>query len=297
MKTPKRYHDSNAVLMSSKINSSGSNSNQIEEKWLTDVKFMERTKHWIVLVDDEEAIRLAVGDYLYDQGYQVTACADADALLEILHFDPNDIDSISANKDYQDYYEKTAAGLAKIPDVIISDIRMPGKDGLELVKVIRSDERLSRVPIVLLTAKSLTQDRILGYQAGADVYLPKPFDPDELLAIVDNVIRRRREMAGDRGKLIDLKDDMADIKYLLKRNANFVVKETDVYLTPTEREVLELLCKGFSNIEIAQARNVSKIGVNRYIQKLYSKTDTRTRTELVRWAIKTGQIARNSLNY
>jgi PleD family two-component response regulator len=50
---------------------------------ITDPKFLERSKKWVIVVDDEEAIRLAVGDYLYDQGYQVTACADADSLLEV----------------------------------------------------------------------------------------------------------------------------------------------------------------------------------------------------------------------
>jgi hypothetical protein len=55
----------------------------VEDFKIKDPKFIERSKRWILIVDDEEAIRMAVGDYLYDQGYQVTACADADALLEI----------------------------------------------------------------------------------------------------------------------------------------------------------------------------------------------------------------------
>ena len=59
--------------------------NDIEEfeRIQRDPKFVERNKRWVVLVDDEESIRLAVGDFLYNQGYQVTACADADAMLEI----------------------------------------------------------------------------------------------------------------------------------------------------------------------------------------------------------------------
>lgn len=274
-----RFKTSTCVSSSNSDGDNNNNKNEYEyiEK-LQDESFIRRNKQWVILVDDEEAIRLAVGDYLYDSGYQVTACADVDALLEVLHMD---------NSRSNDKY------FNKIPDVIISDIRMPGKDGLELVKLIRSDERLSRTPIILLTAKSLTQDRILGYQAGADVYLPKPFDPEELLSIVDNAIVRNRQMTGERGQFMDLKEEVTDIKEILKKNARSVVKETDVYLTPTEREVLELLCKGFSNLEIAEERKVSKVNVNRYVQNLYIKTGTRTRTELVRWAIKTGQIARN----
>ena len=250
------------------------NENTKEVDKIREKEFMERTKHWIILVDDEESIRLAVGDYLYDQGYQVTACADADAMLEVC---------ANPQKDGQ---------LPPVPDAIVSDVRMPGKDGLELLGLIRADERLERVPVILLTAKGMTQDRIEGYKAGADVYLPKPFNPEELLSIIDNVILRRQQMTGDKGKLVDLKADMTNIKQLLRRNVSSVVKATDVYLTPAEREVLELLCKGYTNGEIAEERGVSVIGVNRMIQRLYLTTKTRTRTELVRWAIETGYVSR-----
>jgi PleD family two-component response regulator len=60
-----------------------SDSENTEDYKIKDPKFIERAKRWVVIVDDEEAIRMAVGDFLYDQGYQVTACADADALLEV----------------------------------------------------------------------------------------------------------------------------------------------------------------------------------------------------------------------
>ena len=241
---------------------------------IRDREFMERTKRWVVLVDDEEAIRLAVGDYLYDQGYQITACADADAMLEVCAKPQGD------------------GQLPAVPDAIVSDVRMPGKDGLELLRLIRADERLERVPVILLTAKGMTQDRIAGYKAGADVYLPKPFIPEELLCIIDNVILRRKQMTGDKGKMVELKADMSNIKQLLRRNGSNVVKSTNVYLTPAERETLELLCKGYTNGEIAEERGVSVIGVNRMIQKMYLTTRTQTRTELVRWAIETGYVSR-----
>jgi len=245
-----------------------------EMEKIRDREFMERTRRWVVLVDDEEAIRQAVGDYLYDQGYQITACADADAMLEVCAKPQGD------------------GQLPAVPDAIVSDVRMPGKDGLELLRLIRADERLERVPVILLTAKGMTQDRIAGYRAGADVYLPKPFIPEELLSIIDNVILRRQQMTGDKGKLVDLKADMSNIKQLLRRNGSKVVKATDVYLTPVERDTLELLCKGYTNGEIAEERGVSVIGVNRMIQKMYLTTGTQTRTELVRWAIETGYVSR-----
>jgi DNA-binding response OmpR family regulator len=98
-----------------------------------------------------------------------------------------------------------------------SDVRMPGKNGIELLGLIRADERLERVPVILLTAKAMTQDRIAGYKAGADVYLSKPFDPDELLSILDNAIQRRRQMTGRNGNLLDLKQEMEDIKQIMRK--------------------------------------------------------------------------------
>jgi DNA-binding NarL/FixJ family response regulator len=168
---------------------------------------------------------------------------------------------------------------------------MPGKNGIELLGLIRADQRLAKVPVVLLTAKAMAQDRVQGYKAGADAYLPKPFDPDELLSIVDNLITRQHQMSGKSGELMDLKEDMEKIKQIMKRNSANVVKKTDIYLTDMEREVLELLCKGFTNAEIADERSVSIIGINRVIQKLYLKTETRNRTELVRWAMTTGYVS------
>jgi DNA-binding NarL/FixJ family response regulator len=171
---------------------------------------------------------------------------------------------------------------------------MPGKDGIELLGLIRADERLARVPVILLTAKAMTQDRIEGYKAGADAYLPKPFDPDELLSIIDNIIQRRQQMSGKKGNLMDLKQDMENIKQTMRRTSANMVKKTDVYLTNTERDVLELICKGYSNAEISEERGVGIIGVNRMMQKLYLETQTRTRTELVRWAITTGYVPARS---
>jgi DNA-binding NarL/FixJ family response regulator len=167
---------------------------------------------------------------------------------------------------------------------------MPGKDGIELLGLIRADERLVRVPVILLTAKAMTQDRVAGYRAGADVYLSKPFDPNELLSIIDNAIQRRRQMSGTNGNLLDLKQDMENIKQIMRKNSDSVVKKTDVYLTDSERDTLELICKGYANAEIASERGVHVMTINRAIQKIYMDTGTRTRTELVRWAISTGYV-------
>ncbi|GAX24334.1 two-component system, NarL family, response regulator [Fistulifera solaris] len=246
---------------------------RIDQK--TWAQFVGRNRHWIVLVDDELDTRVAVGDYLHNQGYQVTTCSSADAVLDLL-----------ANRTEE-------GDLPRSPDVIISDVRMPGKDGVQLLRWIRQDSRLKKVPVILLTAKAMTKDRIDGYNAGADVYLPKPFDPDELVAIVDNRIARQKQLKkGSEGMLrMELKDEISRIKQLMKKNSDNVVKKTDVYLTLAEREVLDLISKGYSNAEIATQRGTGVPQVKKIVTKLYKESMTKSRTQLVRWAIETGYVA------
>jgi len=245
------------------------------QRRLKDEKFRERLQHWVVLVDDEESIRETVGDYLYDQGYKVTACTDATALLQVVSFPPTSKDPLPV-----------------IPDVIISDIRMPDKDGMDLLRYVRSNRRLERVPLILLTAKSMTEDRIAGYDAGADIYLTKPFDPEELLAIVDNLIVRRQQMTQGKAKLAEIVEEIQNVKQILKLKAAKVVKKTPVYLTPVQREVLEGICEGKSNDEIATDRGVSPQSIKVIVQNLFIATGLKKRTELIVWAFKTGYVRR-----
>ena len=292
-------------------NTNRNKDNSSQEK---DPGFLERTRHWITLVDDEESIRLALGDYLYSSGYAVSACADATALLQLLSTPHPSTQTL------------------RMPSLIITDIRMPGctYDGLDLVHILKSKEsRWRGVPILIVSAKSLTQDRIRGYKAGADGYLPKPFDAEELLAMVDSLIRRDAQLRSDGGKgskLRDLQIEMGTVKDILKRGTrpggpvigggnvinalpssskqstlgktssaitttgnNSSIK---INLTPSEKQVLELLCKGFSNGEIAKERgSTSAVGVGRIVSRLYDKSGAKTRTELLRWALKMGYVS------
>ena len=106
------------------------------------------------------------------------------------------------------------------PDLVISDIMMPQVDGYQFLKQVREDPRYKALPVVFLTAKGMTRDRIQGYQAGCDAYLSKPFDPDELVAIVTNLLARRAA-AKETGQIAESPDiaaltsQMARIESLL----------------------------------------------------------------------------------
>jgi DNA-binding NarL/FixJ family response regulator len=244
-----------------------------------DPMWQERAKRWIIIVDDEEPIRQAVGQLLFDRGYQVTACADGPTALKV-----------ARSKRAQDGVDQPAA----LPDVLVCDIRMPGMDGLEVLKEVRSDSELVGVPVILLTAKGLTQDRIAGFDAGADAYLPKPFDPDELVTVIDNIIERRETLKADKVGVDDLKRDLDEIKYLLLEKGgggvgNGWVQASNVFLAPDEREILELLCQGLMTKEIAGKTFLSTRRVEQLLTGMFKKADVKNRTELVRWAVASGR--------
>ena len=238
----------------------------------------KRSDCWVLVVDDEEPIRRAVGQLLYDKGYQVTACADGQTAIDVALTQRNDGNTAKS-----------------VPDCVISDVRMPNMDGIQLLKAMRNHESLQEVPVVLVTAKGMTKDRIEGYNAGADAYITKPFDPDELVAVVDNVIERHETLNGENIAVDDLKKDLDEIKHLLLEEGgggvgNGWVKSTNVFLAPDEKEVLELLCQGLMTKEIASRTNISKRRVEQLLTRMFRKADVKNRTELVRWAVATGNV-------
>ena len=137
---------------------------------------MNNSKIHILIVDDDDKIRNLLKEYLKNQKFLVSTAihsSDAEEKMKIVKF-----------------------------DLAIIDIMMPGKDGLELTKDIRHKINM---PIILLTAKGETQDRIRGLELGAEDYLSKPFDPKELLLRINNILKRTSKNK-DIGKIIILGD-------------------------------------------------------------------------------------------
>ena len=125
----------------------------------------------LLMIEDDTRLAQMVGEYLERSGYKVTHAIDARAGLALLQDPP-------------------AAG----PDLVLLDLMLPDIDGLEVCRRIRAlpgDQ--GQVPVLMLTAKGDPMDRIVGLELGADDYLPKPFEPRELLARIRAVLRRRTE--------------------------------------------------------------------------------------------------------
>jgi two-component system OmpR family response regulator len=119
----------------------------------------------VLVVDDDAEIRGLLRDYLQKNGYRVTAVADGNAMW--------------------------AAFETSRPDIVVLDVMLPGDDGLTLCRDLRAR---SQLPVIMLTARGEETDRIVGLEMGADDYLPKPFNPRELLARIKSILRRTRTL-------------------------------------------------------------------------------------------------------
>jgi DNA-binding NarL/FixJ family response regulator len=196
----------------------------------------------LLVVDDDAGLLLAVSDTLRAEGYDVTtARRGAEAMIRIAE---------------------------ALPDLIISDIRMPGMDGYQLVRNLRSHARTRLVPIVFLTAKDETADRIAGFRTGVDAYVTKPFEPDELVAIVAGILERVQRTHSDLARLFG-EHETAGHEF-----------QRDEKLTVAEWRVAETVARGLSNKEIAAELNLSLRTVEGHISRILDKEGLNNRVEL-----------------
>ncbi len=221
----------------------------------------------LLLVDDEPGLREAVQAYLEDSGFTVDVASNAQEGLELAR--------------------------QQIPDLVITDIMMPQVDGYQFLRWLREEPQFKALPVVFLTARGMTADRIQGYSAGCDAYLPKPFDPDELVAIVTNLLTKQtasRASDDEVHNIADLARQIADIKSMLSQRSTPPPKTPTIKLdlTPREESVLALVVDGLMNKEIARRLETSVRNVEKYVSRLFVKTGTNSRTELVRFALENG---------
>ncbi|MEH1910545.1 MAG: response regulator transcription factor [Nostoc sp.] len=222
----------------------------------------------ILVVDDDLGTRLSVSDYLELSGYSVIMANDGQEALIMV-----------------DEYH---------PDLIVTDIVMPRMNGYELVRQVRQQPVFRLLPVILLTARTKTQERILGYQSGCDLYLPKPFELEELAAAIRNLLERSQIIQSEyrfshkESLGISTSTKAVDVQNSLSTQ----IQKSHLHssLTHREQEVLELLTHGLSNAEMGHQLHLSPRTVEKYVSSLLRKTSTSNRAELVRFAMKHGLV-------
>jgi len=150
----------------------------------------------------------------------------------------------------------------KIPDIIISDVMMPGKDGFEVCATLKSDERTNHIPIIILTAKVTTEDRLTGLSHGADAYLAKPFNEKELFIRLNQLVLLRK-------KLIDKIQKDGLHKFMDKRAENPETK----FLQKTVKLIHDEMSNStFGSGNLASKLNLSESQVYRKLKAITDKS-------------------------
>ena len=163
----------------------------------------------LLIVDDDERIRSLLQQFLVQSDYLVSTAEDAEearTLLSAIEF-----------------------------DLIILDVMMPGQDGISFTAELRNLQ--NNTPILLLTARGETEDRIKGLEAGADDYLPKPFEPKELLLRINAILRRMPDLKED--QMMPKTLSLGHLKYDVARNELWE-GETQIRLTTTESQLMKI---------------------------------------------------------
>ena len=180
----------------------------------------------ILVVDDDDGIRSLVKKYLNENDYLVTtanSAEDANEKINIIKF-----------------------------DLIILDIMMPGKNGLEFIQ---ENQKKLKTPIILLTAKGQANERVEGLEVGADDYLPKPFEPKELILRIQNIITKTK--IKDPKRVIEFENIKIDLnkQLIFKKNVEFKINNT-------EKKILENMInnpgKTFSRDDIGSLIDLDK---------------------------------------
>ena len=211
-------------------------------------------KKRLLVVEDNHRLLRVITVYLEKSGFEVMTARDGDeALIKLSE---------------------------TIPDLIVSDIMMPGIDGFAFAANVRSNARTDLIPIIFLTAKDTRADRIAGFKAGVDAYLVKPFEPEELVAVIENILSRvsrtHQRVARTAKPPTNLPENAVD-----KSPAALVSAFTEA-----EERVALLVAKTFSNKEIAAQLGISVRTVEMHISRILAKKNFSNRVEIARFVIE-----------
>lgn len=203
----------------------------------------------VLLVDDDPILQVALARRLQAQNYQVLQASSAKVALDLL--------------------------ATEAVDVVVSDVMMPGMDGLEFCKRLRASPVGQTVPFIFLSSLGEVNDRVQGHLMGADDYLPKPFHVKELIAKVQGAIDRSARMRG-----------------VLTQPAlppsPTPIEPSPLPLTPAEAKVFWQVVQGFTNKQIGEHLCLSPRTVQTHLSNMLTKLSLDNRSQLVRFAFEQG---------
>ncbi|MFQ4144529.1 response regulator transcription factor [Chlorogloeopsis sp. ULAP02] len=227
----------------------------------------------ILIVDDDPTVRYEASSSLEEFGYSVITTEDGQEALNII----------------EEYH----------PNLIVTDISMSELDGYQLIRWVRQHPKFRILPVVFLTARVDAQKRILGYQLGGDACLPKPFELNELYAVIRNLLERSQLMLwewhlGMQQQSMERQITSVDFTYQISLGNQEQIPQVNsidqIFLTRRERMVLRFLIQGKSNSQIATNLYLSRRTVEKYVSNLLGKTGTNNRLELVQFAMRNNLI-------
>ncbi|HZP56062.1 MAG TPA: response regulator transcription factor [Dehalococcoidia bacterium] len=200
----------------------------------------------ILVADDDRNIRDLVRMYLAKAGFDVSVAADGNETQKLLR--------------EQKF------------DLVVLDIMMPGQDGLQIIRNLR---RRSELPVIFLSARTSDVDKVAGLQFGADDYVTKPFNPAELVARVQSVLRRSRAAAEPAGERIAVGELRMDV-----RNRTATIKGEPVSLTPKEFDLLATFAR-FTNVTLDREKLLDLVwGTSFYSMRTVDVHVVRLRSKL-----------------
>lgn len=190
-------------------------------------------KRTVLLAEDEERIRTLLTLYLEKNNYKVITASDGAKALQLIE--------------------------EKRPDVVVLDILMPILSGIQVCKILRNDPTYQEIPILFLSSLNEKKSVIEGLDSGGDDYVTKPFDPNELVARVNALLRRSKKVT----------ENVLDKQLLYEE------------LTNQEMNILHLMEKGYTNKEIAEELTLTEGTVKVYNHHIYQKLQVKNRTQAI----------------
>ena len=221
----------------------------VKEKSKNEI-LLSRKSSRVMLIDDEKKLLVAIEKYLLIKQFNIIICNSGIEALNILK--------------------------KETVDLLIIDIMMPNMNGYEFVNKLEKKAKIGHIPFIFLTAKGMTEDRIKGYKIGCKAYLAKPFDPEELVAVIDNILSDKKNIKNINNIKKEIQDLRQEINSFNKFNEN-------ITFTKREINIVLAISQGLSNKDIADKLKISVRNVEKYVTRLLNKTNVSNRVKLANY--------------